>query len=83
MTMNTVQTFNLTIFYFVIKQYYEVNDQISYVMYPYISFVVPGKSSHCEKLMNLLIYMNIVSVCLQLGILHNYSVLIMMVVGFF
>ena len=65
MTMNTVHIFNLTIFCFVIKQYYEVKDQISYVKYPYITFIVLGGNSHFEKIMNLLIHMNIVSMCLQ------------------
>ena len=81
--MNTVQIFNLTIFCFVIKQYYEVNDRISYVMYPYITYILLGGNSHCEKTMNLLISMNILSIGLQLGILHNSSVLTMMTVGFF
>jgi len=83
MTMNTVQSFNLTIFFFVIKQYYEVKDQISYVMYLYVIFVVLGGNNHFEKTMNLLISMNILSMGLQLVILHNSSVLTMMAVGFF
>lgn len=71
MTMNTVQNFNLTIFCFAIKQYYEIKDQSSYVMYQYITFVVLGGNSHFEKTMNLLIYMSIVSMYFQLGIFHN------------
>lgn len=81
--MNTVQIFNLTIFCFVIKRYYEVKNQISYVMYPYIKFVVLGGNFHCERIMNLFIYINIVSMCLQLDTVHNSSVLNVMAVGLF
>jgi hypothetical protein len=58
-------------------------EQNSYVMYPCITFLVLGGNSHCEKTMNLLNYMNFVSMCLQLSILDNSSVLMTVAVGVF
>jgi len=52
-------------------------------MYPCITFIVLGGNYHCEKIMDLLIYLNILSICIQFDILHNSSVLTMMAVGFF